>query len=369
MTDTVFSPSFGNRPRVLVGREAVMNGLQIGLESNPGSKERVNLIIGQRGSGKTVILLELAEYARNHGYVVASPTVLYSGMLERILEKLTEESGNLLPKAEKVITGGSIGVLGFSAGIQTQTDRHENTGRSFAYRLSRLCDAVNKNDNGVLILVDEVQAGSEELKQLIIAYQEMIGEGRNIAMVLAGLPAAIASTLNDHVLTFLNRATKINLIPLRINEVEAYFRKSFRELNLKISDEFLRIAASETKGSPYLMQLTGHYITLYASDNSGIKTEGFYTALEKAKEDFKNDICGTTLSAVSDKDIAFLKALAEGEGEATVSEIADRLNMGSSYVQTYKRRMIQAGIIEQPRRGIVRFAVPYLHDYLREQDD
>lgn len=36
----------------------------------------------------------------------------------------------------------------------------------------------------------------------------------------------------------------------------------------------------------------------------------------------------------------------------------------SSYAQTYKRRLIHAGGIEQKRRGEVSFAVRYLRDYL-----
>ena len=57
MTDILFSPSFGNKPRVLVGRDQVMQTLVEGLASYPGSKERARLIIGQRGLGKTVLLL------------------------------------------------------------------------------------------------------------------------------------------------------------------------------------------------------------------------------------------------------------------------------------------------------------------------
>ncbi|WP_322151785.1 hypothetical protein [Paratractidigestivibacter sp.] len=54
--DTIFSPAFGNRPTYLVGRELVLDGLIAGLDSVPGSKERSTVLLGQRGSGKTVLL-------------------------------------------------------------------------------------------------------------------------------------------------------------------------------------------------------------------------------------------------------------------------------------------------------------------------
>ena len=56
MEDTIFSPSFGNRPNQLVGRGAMIEQLLGGLGSKPGSKERATFILGQRGSGKTVML-------------------------------------------------------------------------------------------------------------------------------------------------------------------------------------------------------------------------------------------------------------------------------------------------------------------------
>ena len=42
--------------------------------------------------------------------------------------------------------------------------------------------------------------------------------------------------------------------------------------------------------------------------------------------------------------------------------------MSSAYVQLYKKRLIGSGVIEQPRRGKVSFAVAYLKDYLKEYD-
>ena len=87
MTDTIFVPSFGNRPRILVGREDILRQFELCLDSIPGSRERAVLLLGQRGYGKTVLLLELAERGKKHDCVVASPTITASGMLSRIFRK------------------------------------------------------------------------------------------------------------------------------------------------------------------------------------------------------------------------------------------------------------------------------------------
>ncbi len=366
MRDTVFVPSFGNRPRNLVGREEILRAFESALGSVPGSRERAMLLLGQRGSGKTVLLLEFAALAGTRGCVVASPTVVSKELPKRILEKLRDAGADDLPGAKARLSGGSVNVLGFGGGFDLKLE--DQAPKSFAWQLSSICSALNRSGKPVLILVDEVQANQEALRQLIVSYQEMVGAGMDVFLVLAGLPASISSVLNDRVLTFLNRAVKIELPPLRIGDVTLYYQKAFADLNVRLDDGQIAAAANATGGSPYLMQLIGHYLVLGADAGSQITEEQFSAALQRAREDFVNDICATALAPLSDKDVAFLNAMAEDEEEAEISAVISRLNCSSSLAQTYKRRLMQAGIIHQPRRGCVAFAVPYLREYLRRND-
>ena len=363
MTDTIFVPSFGNRPRNLVGREKVLQQFKMCLQSPLGSRDRALLLLGQQGSGKTVLLLEMEELSRRNGYVVASPTVVSKSMLPRILEKLIDDGADYLDKQRTKLSGGSVNVFGFGGGIQFQDDVPET--KTFSWQLSSICTDLNKKGKSVLILIDEVQANSEELKQLIIAYQELVGVGADIAIVFAGLPIAIANTLNDHVLTFLNRARKIDVGPLRINDIDTYYWSVFQEIGLKISDELRLNAAKATAGSPYLMQLVGHYLTVMADESGRISESVYCIARQKAIDDYKTDICQTTVAPLSEKDIDFLIAMSEDEKESKLSDIAARMEATSAYVQTYKRRLIQAAVIEPVRRGFVRFVTPYLGEYIR----
>lgn len=365
--DTIFSPAFGNRPTYLVGRELVLEELQAGLGSMPGSKERSVVLLGQRGSGKTVLLWELAERASDLGFVVATPTIVSDGMLSRIVEKV-QDSGRRYVPAETRISGGSIVALGFELGLEFSREVQET--KSDQFKLTQLVRKLTEQGHGVLILVDELQANSVDVRELVSVYQELIGEGLDVALVMAGLPGAVSATLNDKVLTFLNRARKVSLGPLPEMDVEAFYEGAFKELGVGASSSQVRRATSAAEGSPYLMQLVGHGIVLRAEEGSSLAEEAFDSAVASAAEEFENDVCETTLAALSEMDAKFLGAMArDNEEPCSTSSIADRLGVSTDYAQKYRKRLIDSGVIEAAGWGRVRMCVPLLRDYLRKCAD
>lgn len=364
MNDELFSPSFGNKPQKLIGRTEEMNKLRSALASKPGSKERATLIIGQRGLGKTVLLLELYDIAHRSGFITAFPTVVNRNMLDRINEKLLQDGKDVLSENKRHLVGGSIGVFGISLGVQLEESNGSKP--SFEYMLEQICREAEKHGKGILILIDEIRANDEELKQLIIAYQELVGKGANIALIMAGLPSAVSETLNNPVLTFLNRASRIKLEPIRIADISAYYYQCFQKIGLKMDLTAVQRAAKETKGSPYMMQLIGHYLTLYADDTGRIDDITTELALSAAKTEYMNDICSAALHGTSVKDREFLCAMLEDPVQSRTKELAERMQVSNSHVQTYKKRLIDAGIIKQIERGIICYDVPMLREYLTE---
>lgn len=375
MVDTVFSPSFGNRPTRLVGRQRLTQRLVDGLSSMPGSRDRAIVLLGQRGTGKTVLLWEVVDKARANGYVVAAPTVSEEGMLGRIVEKVQDDGERYVKSPGSKVVGGSLGAFGFTAGLQFSKEVQES--KSDQYKLVKLCRKLTEMGHGVLIVVDEIRANLPEIRQLVITYQEMVGEGLDVALMMAGLPAAVSATLNDHVLTFLNRARKVELEPLELADVEAFFIESFARLGLRVSDEICREAAARTQGSPYLLQLIGHNVTVFAGSDGVVDERVLRRAVDAAQSDFENDVCKTTLAALSEKDVAFLTAMANAmvkdshaeDSRATagarMADVAGFMGVTPDYAQKYRKRLMDAGVIASPRRGEVAFAVPYLADYLR----
>lgn len=248
-------------------------------------------------------------------------------MLERIVEKIQEAGEPYVNKRRlPKLASGSPSVFGFSAGLEFTRDVQES--KSFQFKLTQLARKLTEQGHGILILIDELQANSPEIRQLVTAYQELVGERLNIALVMAGLPGAACATLNDRVLTFLNRARKVTLEPLSVGDVDAYYQRAFEELGLDIPSDLRLCAARATQGSPYMLQLIGYNIANRCKAGERAAQEQIDGAFEASKVDFENDVCETTLAALSDQDVAFLAAMTDDED--TVSRISMRKSIAGA---------------------------------------
>ena len=359
-----FHPSFGCRPAQIVGRTQMVEEF-IGALSEPiGSKARSVFYSGQRGMGKTALLLELAERAEAEGYVTARVTA-YDGMARDIIETI-QLNGSKYIKEEKKLVGVDAGAFGFSLGLSFSEETNKNLG--FRAKLTLLCDKLNEAGKGILILIDEAKT-SEAMREVATTYQHLIGEGKDIAIVMAGLPQSVSTILNDKLLTFLNRAEKKYVGPISLPEIKAYNAEAFNSIGLKISDACLDKLTEYSDGFPYMMQLLGYYATSYGKAAGEINEKVIETAYTEAKKNIRTDVLDPILKPLSDKDMAFLFAMTPDREDSRISDIRQRLNVENSEIQPYRARLIESGIIESPRKGDVCFAVPYLKEYLTEKSN
>lgn len=151
-----FRPAFGASPTVLAGRTDVIDEFQIALDEGPGSPGRSMLISGPRGMGKTVVLNELEDEARQAGWLVvrANPGAdLIDRLVRTDLPNLLVEHDPL--QTDRRISGGGIAGLG---SIATEVHDRYQPEHSLNSLLSRLTQLLGERETGVLISVDELQS-------------------------------------------------------------------------------------------------------------------------------------------------------------------------------------------------------------------
>ena len=361
----LFHPTFGSRPAEIVGRDEILRDFLDGLDQPVGSRERCRFYVGQRGMGKTVLLLEMERLAWEKEFIPVRVTA-HDGMNEDIINLIQVKGAEFVKEDKKTIKGASGGFMGFSFGLTFSDEAKEQYG--FRTKLTMLCEELNKNGKGVLILIDEAKT-SDAMRRFASTYQSLVGDEMNIAVVIVGLPQSISSVLNDDVLTFLNRATQIQLAPIRTSAIVEYYDKAFRQLEIDISGKGIDEAAYAVKGFPYMMQLVGHHISKSKEFVELNEDEAVGDAIDRARADLAEDVYTPVLTPLSDNDRKFLYAMAEDDGESSISDICSRLGKSNSYVQPYRARLIEAGIIESPRKGKLVFTVPYIGEYLRDNPD
>ena len=153
------------------------------------------------------------------------------------------------------------------------------------------------------------------------------------------------------------------------NLIRAYYDQVFRVMGIKASDDILDRAALATRGFPYLMQLIGYYIIRYTEERGTVDSEIMDKAEKASMSDMEDNVFKPILLPLSDNDKLFLKAMAHQGHTVSIAKLQAALGEKGPAIQPYRKRLLDAGVIEAPRRGELVFAVPYLADYLLKQDD
>lgn len=223
---------------------------------------------------------------------------------------------------------------------------------------------------GVLITLDELHhLRRDEVIELAVTAQHLIREGREFMLVLAGIPSSIRPLLSSdegkNPITFLRRANTISLGRVAGQFVREGLDVPVREVGMKWEKEALDEATAACGGYPFMIQLVGQWAYRNAGDDV-ISLEAARRGIDTAKRKLGSLVHKPAVDDLSHVDRTFLLAMALDDGPSSIGEIASRLNISSQYANNYRRRLLEAQMIEQAGHGKLDFALPYLRDYLRD---
>ncbi|MHB1613648.1 MAG: ATP-binding protein [Actinomycetes bacterium] len=361
-----FSPSFGVSPPLLVGRDGLIEEFVDAIDDGPGSAGRATLYTGARGSGKTVMLNAIEDAARTRGWVVVSETAS-PGFVNRIArQQLPRLLRAFDPEAVRRRLAGVTGPLNIGAITWSTVEAHVAEA-GLRNQVELLTDLLAENNTGLLITLDEIHQNQiPELRELATTVQHAFRDGRELALVGAGLASAVSDVVNDEVLTFLRRADRHPLGSVGRDDVARAIRQPVEAAGRRVADDALNIMIEGTRGYPFLIQLVGAQTWRLHAATSEISVEDARLGVSNALRRLGALIYQPALSDASDIDKSFLLAMAKDDGPSKMADIQNRLGVDANYASQYRLRLIAAELIEPSRHGYVDFALPYLRDYLRE---
>jgi chromosomal replication initiation ATPase DnaA len=354
-----FTPVFGNEPPIFAGRDEYIRNVLKGLDNAPGDPNRITIFTGPRGSGKTVLLAKIASEAENSGWInVHTPAV--PDMLTDIIEQTKRKAAEHLPrKSRSKLTGLQIYGTGFTR--ETEQEK-QGTWRS---QMDRLLDILEEKKIGLIFTIDEVTPALSEMVSFISTFQVFVMEKRNVALLMAGLPGNVMQLIRNDRISFLRRAFRRELGPLKTPDVRTAMKRTIAMTGRTIEQQALEYAAEKTDGLPFLMQLIGYHV-FNQSDNKQIRLDDAVDGVTDAYEDMRSMILDATVAELSATDMNFLRAMIRDDGPSRISAIADRMGISASQASHYKKRLIVQGVIAERGRGLVEFAMPMLKEVLSE---
>ena len=356
-----FKPTAGAEPPVLVGRDKVLEDFADGLAEGPGARGRLMRITGPRGSGKTVLLTELGDMARDEGWEIIDETAR-AGLCERIARAALEK-----PSAELSLDV-HLGLADF------HMEKGGAEGATLREALSQKAGELTRQRRGLLITLDEVQdADIGEMKELAAVVQHLIREKANIAFVFAGLTMGVLDLINGKALTFLRRALPEELAEIPLDEIAAAYRETIERSGLLIDDAALSVAAEATVGYAYLIQLVGYQVwrtgKAHADQSLVISEEDALIGIREAMGEFGDAVHEAAVADLPLRALEYLLAMTQDEGVSATATIAERLQVSPTSLTSYRRLLIQRQVIEQTARGYVKFSIPYMGEYLVSNRD
>jgi hypothetical protein len=358
-----FNPSFGQRPEVFLGRDGFIREFTGSLNQEHSPWRNV-ILTGIRGAGKTAIISDISELYEDSKDVITVSVTSMNGMLDEILSIIYNKTPGKNKKRIKAITG--IGIMGNEISLNN-ADPDPAFTNNFRNQLTGLLNELKKREIKVIFLIDEVQNVTDELRKFVTTYQHIFSEKYSVALLMTGLPDAIDDVLNDKVLTFLRRATQVKLENIEISLVSFYYKKIFKDGDKKISEENVHRAAKLTEGFAYLVQLLGYNLWNY-SDRE-ITEDVFEVAVVQSKASLFQNVHSLIYRDLSAKDRLYLKAMVPDAQISEAKDIRERMKVDTNTASTYRSRLIAAGLIRDAGRGMVSFTLPFMHDFLNEQND
>ncbi len=379
-----FAPGAGSSPPELAGRGDILDVAKLSCRrAVAGRSARSLMLLGLRGTGKTVLLGEIETIGQSNGLLVSRIEAPEGESLARLLlpemRKVMRSVSNV-EAARQLAERARRGLRGFAAALRISVAEIDiavvpepglaDSG-DIVSDLPDLFEAIGiaakAAGKGWLLLVDEVQYLSEpDLSALIVALHRTAQRGLPVVFAGAGLPqvARLAGDAKSSAERLFHYLAVDALMP---EPAARAIRKPIEDEGASIDDDALALIVAQTAGYPFFLQEWGASVWDVAEADRVCLRDAeisYGLALQSLDEGFFK----VRVDRLTRAETALVVAMAGlGDGPYPMASIAAALGRTQSSLGPTRANVIRKGMIWSTEHGYLDFTVPLFADYMRRR--
>lgn len=360
-----FNPQQPARPDFFVGREPEIEEFEKFLVQTMHNSPMNMSITGNRGMGKTSILMKfeqiakekkcivvrLSNYEGNVGNIVELADFITSNLKREILSKRPIDEN--FDKLKKWMSGLKPTIEWND--VSLSLEKRQIVQEMFRARLDKLWDEIKKDYPACVILFDEAES-LEKIEGALAFIREVFqrtGMACNYMVVLAGklnFPERMSESFSP-----LNRFFPCSkLTPFKDDDIKKYILDKLRDENVTIDAESIAFVAKNSEGHPYVL-VTMCYLVFdtLREEEEKITLDTIKRSKEKISAKLSQDFFYPMYYTLSPKAKDVLKAICMRARtlEFNFSESVAWTKLSRNYASPYIQELSRKGIINKLERG------------------
>lgn len=381
-----FSPGAGTPPPQLAGRSDILQQALMTLARvKRGRAEKSILLIGLRGTGKTVLLnqiLTLAERELYHAILIEAhekkslPETLLPE-LRRVLfyldtgEKISAKVKRALRVLKSFVSSIKINFKASEIDLGIGIESEKGTADSgdleadLAQVFMALGEAAQDRDTAIAIIIDELQYLNEvELSSLIMATHKISQRSLPIVIIGAGLPQLVGKA--GQAKSYAERLFDYpELGPLKKEDAKSALQDPVQREKVSFTEEALDEIIRVTQGYPYFLQEWG-YQAWNIADKSPIDIHVAKKATIASIQRLDQNFFRVRFDRLTSREKEYLRALAElGAIPQRSGHVAEGLGLDVQNAAPLRNNLIKKGMIYSPKHGVTAFTVPLFDGFMK----
>ncbi len=339
------------------------------------------MLLGLRGTGKTVLLNEIQKIGNDAGLLTSKLEAPEGDSLARLLlpqMRKVMRSLSTIETAKDSAVRAMRGLRGFVAafkikvaGVSLEIEPEPGLADSGDIELDLpdlftvVGEAAQAAGKGWVLLIDEVQYLTEkELSAMIIAIHEVNQKGLPLLFVGAGLP--MVAKLAGDAKSYAERLFEFPVVEALTTEASAQaIVRPLDAENVRIERDALNTIVERTQGYPFFLQEWAA-MAWDQADGETIKLPDVEKSYQDTIAKLDEGFFKVRVDRLTKSELRFVRAMAAiGDSPYAMSDIAAAMDRTLGSLSPTRASIIRKGMAYSPDHGQLAFTVPLFAEFIR----